>query len=332
MGTNLQLYRDPDDEHVPVAPGLGALPALVLSAGEPGAYRFLEFFAAHIRNSNTRAAYFRDVCAFFLWCQRRKIRELSEIRSHHVAGYIERLGRTHAPPSVKQHLAAIRMLFDWLVVGQVVAQNPASAVRGPTYVVKKGKTPVLLGEEARALLDSIPTDTPVRLRDRAFISLLIYTFARVSAAVQMNGEDVYVQGRRLWVRLHEKGGKQHTLPCHHELEANLEAYRDAIGIAHEKGTPLFRSAHVRTGRLTNKRLHRVDAYRMIKRRARDAGILSPIGCHTFRATGITQYLLNGGKLEHAQHMAAHESSRTTGLYDRRKDEITLDEVERIILT
>jgi site-specific recombinase XerD len=308
------------------------MPALVLSAGEHGTYRFLEFFAAHLRNPNTRVAYFRDVCAFFQWCERRKIRGLADIRSHHVAGYVERLGNTHAPPSVKQHLAAIRMLFDWLVVGQIVANNPASAVRGPTYVVKKGKTPVLLGEEARALLDSIKTDTPVRLRDRAFIALLVYTFARVSAAVQMNGEDVYVQGKRLWVRLHEKGGKEHTLPCHHELEAILEAYRDAIKIGHEKGTPLFRTAIVRTGRLTDNRLHRVDAFRMIKRRARDAGILSPIGCHTFRATGITQYLLNGGKLEHAQHMAAHESSRTTGLYDRRTDEVTLDEVERIVLT
>jgi site-specific recombinase XerD len=332
MSDKLQLLSGPDDENLPVAPGLGAMPALVLSAGEHGTYRFLEFFAAHLRNPNTRVAYFRDVCAFFQWCERRKIRGLADIRSHHVAGYVERLGNTHAPPSVKQHVAAIRMLFDWLVVGQIVANNPASAVRGPTYVVKKGKTPVLLGEEARALLDSIKTDTPVRLRDRAFIALLVYTFARVSAAVQMNGEDVYVQGKRLWVRLHEKGGKEHTLPCHHELEAILEAYRDAIKIGHEKGTPLFRTAIVRTGRLTDNRLHRVDAFRMIKRRARDAGILSPIGCHTFRATGITQYLLNGGKLEHAQHMAAHESSRTTGLYDRRTDEVTLDEVERIVLT
>ena len=332
MTNDLQHLTGPDDDKLPVAPGLGAMPALVLSAGEPGAYRFLEFFAAHIRNPNTRVAYFRDVCAFFRWCQRRKIHELSEIRSHHVAGYVERLGTTHAPPSVKQHLAAIRMLFDWLVVGQIVAHNPASAVRGPTYVVHKGKTPVLLGEEARVLLDSITTDSLVGLRDRALIALLVYTFARVSAAVQMNGEDVYTQGKRLWVRLHEKGGKEHTLPCHHELEDHLDAYRDAIGMGHEKGTPLFRSAMRRTGRLTDTRLHRIDAFRMVKRRARAAGILSPIGCHTFRATGITQYLLHGGTLEHAQHMAAHESSRTTGLYDRRKDEITLDEVERIILT
>jgi integrase len=68
---------------------------------------------------------------------------------------------------------------------------------------------------------------------------------------------------------------------------------------------------------------------MIRRRARDAGIRTPIGCHTFRATGITNYLENGGALEKAQFMAAHESARTTGLYDRRGDEVTLDEVERI---
>jgi site-specific recombinase XerD len=269
---------------------------------------------------------------FFAWCDKRRVQELSDIRSAHIAGYVEQLMHTHTPPSVKQHLAAIRMLFNWLVVGQIVEHNPAAAVRGPRYVVNKGKTPVLLGEEARVLLDSITTDTLVGLRDRALIALLVYTFARVSAAVQMNGEDVYTQGKRLWVRLHEKGGKEHTLPCHHELEGYLDAYRDAIGIGHEKGTPLFRSAMRRSGRLTDTRLHRIDAFRMVKRRARAAGILAPIGCHTFRATGITQYLLHGGTLEHAQHMAAHESSRTTGLYDRRKDEITLDEVERIILT
>jgi site-specific recombinase XerD len=332
MGHELQKFNGPEDQYLPAEIRHAALPALIVRTGKKGAYRFLEFFAAHIRNPNTRAAYYHDVCVFFAWCDKRRVQELSDIRSAHIAGYIEQLMNTHTPPSVKQHLAAIRMLFNWLVVGQIVEHNPAAAVRGPRYVVNKGKTSVLLGEEARALLDSITTDTLVGLRDRALIALLVYTFARVSAAVQMNGEDVYMQGKRLWVRLHEKGGKEHTLPCHHELEGYLDAYRDAIGMGHEKGTPLFRSAMRRTGRLTEKRMHRIDAFRMVKRRARAAGILSPIGCHTFRATGITQYLLHGGKLEHAQHMAAHESSRTTGLYDRRKDEITLDEVERIILT
>jgi site-specific recombinase XerD len=282
--------------------GVGAVPAIILATGEKGAYRFLEFFVAQIRNKNTRSAYYRAVCNFFIWCQKRRVHELPDIKSSHVAGYVEQMTQTHAAPTAKQHLAAIRMLFDWLVVGHIVESNPAHSVRGPKYVVKQGKTPVLLGEEARALLDSIDIGSIVGLRDRTFIALLVYSFARVSAACAMNTEDVYIQVKRTWVRLHEKGGKEHTLPCHHELEEYLDEYMTAAGIESEKGAPL--SA---------------------------AGILSPIGCHTFRATGITAYLRNNGSLEKAQMMAAHESPRTTKLYDRTNDQISLDEVERIML-
>lgn len=332
MSEDLHIFDDTGGRQLSTEIGAQTLPAIIVAAGERGAYRFLEFFASNIRNPNTRAAYFYNVCEFFAWCQGRGVRELVEVRPHHVAGYIERKTKTHAPPTVKQHLAAIRVLFDWLVVGQIVPTNPAGSVRGPKYVVKQGKTPVLLGEEARRLLDSIKTDTVVGLRDRAFIALLVYTFARVSAAVNMNVEDVYVQGKRTWVRLHEKGGKEHTLPCHHELEAYLDAYMVAAGVDGEKGTPLFRTAFGKTGKITPRRFDRQSAWYMVKRRAVEAGILSPIGCHTFRATGITAYLLNNGSLEKAQMMAAHESPRTTKLYDRTNDQISLDEVERILLT
>ncbi|SEK55569.1 Phage integrase family protein [Nitrosovibrio tenuis] len=116
------------------------------------------------------------------------------------------------------------MLFDWLVVGQVLATNPASSVRGPKHSVRKGKTPVLAADEARALLDSIDTSTLVGLRDRALIGLMVYTFARVGAALQIKVEDVYVQGRRTWIRLYEKGEKRHEMPCHHNLDEYLHAY------------------------------------------------------------------------------------------------------------
>jgi site-specific recombinase XerC len=141
------------------------------------------------------------------------------------------LTRSYKAPTVKQHLAAIRMLFDWLIVGQVVGQNPAAAVRGPRHVVKKGKTPVLDGDEAKQLLASIDTSTVVGLRDRALIALLIYSFARISAALHMNVEDYYPQGKRWWVRLHEKGGKQHEMPCHHLLESYIDAYVTATASA-----------------------------------------------------------------------------------------------------
>ena len=224
------------------------------------------------------------------------------------------------------------MLFDWLIVGQVVEQNPAAAVRGPKHVVKKGKTPVLDGDEAKKLIDSIDVSTIVGLRDRALIALLIYSFARISAALHMNVEDYYPQGKRWWVRLHEKGGKQHEMPAHHLLEGYIDEYVKAAGIGAEKASPLFRTLGGRGRKqLTADRMSRQDARRMIVRRALKAGIITRLGCHTFRATGITVYLLNGGLLEYAQQMAAHESARTTKLYDRRNDQVTLDQVERIVL-
>jgi site-specific recombinase XerC len=223
------------------------------------------------------------------------------------------------------------MLFDWLVTGQVVATNPAHAVRGPKHVVKTGKTTVLTGEQAREVLDSIDTSTLVGLRDRALISVMTFAFARIGAVVAMRVEDYYPKGKRWWVRLHEKGGKRHEMPAHHTLEAYLDSYIEAAGIRDAGKAPLFRSAAGRTGTLTAKAMNRVDAWRMIQRRAAELGTRARIGCHTFRATGITAYLEAGGTLENAQAMAAHESPRTTKLYDRTGDEITLDEVERITI-
>ena len=228
------------------------------------AERVIEFFTAQIRNANTRKAYARAARNFAAWCAEHGIKELSQVRPVHVAAYIEGLHKKIAAPSVKLQLASLRMLFDYLVVSQVVPVNPASSVRGPKHVVKKGKTPVLTAEEARALLDEIDTSSPVGLRDRALIGLMVYTFARVGAAIRMRVEDVYVQGRRTWVRLHEKGGKRHEMPCNHNLEDYLRAYIEGAGItADGKGSPLphvtrsykraFRQAHGTTRRVSHDR-------------------------------------------------------------------------------
>ena len=147
----------------------------------------------------------------------------------------------------------------------------------------------------------------------------------------LRSEDYYPKGKRWWVRLHDKGGKRPEMPAHHNLEAYLDAYIEAAGIRDGGKTPLFRSAVGRTGTLTDKPMNWVDAWRMVQRRAAELGTRVRIGCHTFRATGITAYLEAGGTLENAQAMAAHESPRTTKLYDRTGDEITLDEVERIAI-
>ncbi len=311
--------------------GTPQLPVLILRAGDDAVRRFLEFFAVTIRNRNTRDAYTQAVGQFCRWCEDRRL-ELTTITPTAIAAYIEALCASRSAPTVKQHLAAIRMLFDWLVTGHIVSVNPAWSVRGPRHVVKKGKTPVLTAGEARHLLDSIDTSTLIGLRDRALIALMCYSFARVSAVIGMNVDDYYQQGKRSWIRLHEKGGKFHEVPAHHNAEAYLDAYIAAAGIAEGRKGPLFRSAVGKSNALSPEGMSRTDVFRMVKRRAVAAGIgIDRICCHTFRATGITAYLENGGTIENAQAIAAHESPRTTKLYDRTSDTLTLDEIERIAI-
>jgi site-specific recombinase XerD len=306
-----------------------ALPSLVKAAGDAAQRRFLEFFAASIRNTHTRRAYAGAVAEFLAWCEERGVASIAAVQPLHVAAYIEALSRARSAPTAKQRLAAIRRLFDWLVVGQVMPHNPASSVRGPSHVVKRGKTPVLAPDEARQLLDSIDASTPVGLRDRALIGLMVFSFARIGAALAMKVEDVHVRQRRLWVRLHEKGGKVHEMPCHHALEDYLHAYIDGCGLAGDPKGPLFRTIGRGRRELTETPLPQANAHAMVTRRAKAAGVDTKIGNHTFRATGITAYLKNGGQLETAAAMANHSSTRTTQLYDRRSDQVSLDEIERV---
>lgn len=308
--------------------GLDALPQCIEEAGDDGIRRFLEFFTVTIRNKNTRLAYAQAVKQFFDWCESRGFVSLDLIEPVVIAAYIEQ--HQASAPTVKQHLAAIRMLFDWLVTGHIVLHNPATSVRGPKHVVKRGKTPVLTADEARKLLDSIDTSSVVGLRDRALIGVMVYSFARVGAAVAMKVEDFYAEGKRWWLRLHEKGGKRHEVPAHHNADEYLDDYLKAAGIGQQKKSPLFRTVD-RSDRITERGMTRNDALRMVKRRATAAGLSPKTSCHSFRATGITAYLENGGTIENAQAIAAHESPRTTKLYDRTSDEITLDEIERIVI-
>jgi len=304
------------------------LPAVLVASGEDAIRRFVEFFTATIRNPHTRAAYARAVSGFLDWCDARGVDRLERIGPVVVAAWVEELQWSRSAPTIKQHLAAVRVLFDWLVTGHIVSVNPAASVRGPRHIVKKGKTPVLTADECRRLLLNIDTSTISGLRDRSLIGIMVYSFARVSATVGMNVGDFYPSGTRWMIRLHEKGGKFHEVPAHHRAAEFAHAYIAAAGIGPDHRSPLFRSLD-RNRRLTRDRLTRGDVLRMVKRRAAAAGLPTRITCHTFRATGITAYLEAGGTLEHAQAIAAHESPRTTRLYDRRADTLTLDEIERI---
>ena len=305
-----------------------ATPAL-FSPSEHAERRFWEFFTAHIRNRNTRLAYLSAVRRFAGWCECRGL-ALDQVEPVVVAAYVEQLTAARSPASVKQHLAALRMLFDWLVVGQVLPFNPATSVRGPRHIVKAGKTPVLSAKETRALLDGIDVTTLVGLRDRAFLGVLVYSFARVSAAVSLRVADFYTQGRRSFFRLHEKGGRYNVVPAHHVVQEYVDAYLEVAHITEDRRGPLFRSCEPgRRDALQERGMSRLSALKMIKRRAQKAGLPAEICAHSFRGTGITEYLRNGGDLEVAARIAGHESTRTTQLYNRLPEEISLDEIERI---
>lgn len=330
-----------------LSPAPSLLPAPLFAPNPKAAKRVVEFFATQISNDHTRRAYINATRRFAAWCARNAIGQLVDVQPIDVAAVVKELGHKDgddlSPPTVKQQLAAVRMLFDWLVTGHVLDVNPAHAVLGAKYVVKRGKTPVLDAKDARQLLDTIKITTSrklpdgttreephiIGLRDRALIGVMVYSFARINAALQMKVADYFVQGRHGWVRVHEKGGKEHEVPCHHNLEKYLDAYIAAVGIADDQDGPLFRTSGRKTGKPHS--MSQKEAHAMIQRRARRARIKMKIGNHTFRATGITAYMSNGGSLKHAQQMANHPSPRTTKLYDRRNDVISLDEVERIVI-
>lgn len=332
----------------PHSPAL-TVPAIVADLGDGASRRFLEFFTANIRNRNTRDAYAQAVGQFLRWCEQSRL-TLHQVEPIAVAAYVEWLQHRDqkplAAPSVKQHLAAVKMLFDWLVTGQVVPSNPAASVRGPKHAVKKGKTPVLSAADARTLLDSIPLKFGpepkegdedrrpadlIGLRDRALIGVMMFSFARIGAVVGMKVEDYYANGKRWWLRLHEKGGKFHEVPVHHTAEKYLDAYIAAAGIAEHGKAPLFQTVPRTTNKASGRPLRRNNALDMVKRRANAAEMSARLCNHTFRATGITAYLEKGGTIEKAQQIACHESPKTTKLYDRTNDAIDLDEIERIVI-
>lgn len=302
-----------------------SVPLLFQKDGEKTWRRFVEFFTAQISNDNTRRAYMQAAKQFLIYLDAHEL-SLKLADPISIAVYIK--GLKKSPSSIKLHLAAIRMLYDYLVTGGELSHNPASSVKGPKHVVKKGKTPVLTAQETRQLLDSIDDHSILGARDRALIAIMVFSFARIGAVTNLKMKDYYHMGKRSFLRLTEKGGKFHEIPVHHKAQTYLDDYINRASL-HEGW--IFRTTRGRSLALTEHQFSSRNALHMIKRRAEKAGLSSLITCHTFRATGITTYLKNGGTIENAQYIAAHESPRTTKLYDRRMEEVSLDEIERIII-
>ena len=316
---------------------LSNIPFPVPNTAEQVRFAFKQFFCAEIDNEHTRRAYHNAIHDFFGFAARLENgNDLYAMSSLHVSAWIEDMKlRRLAAPTIKQRLAGLRMLFQSLVREHILSVNPAAVVKGPKHSVTKGKTPVLSGDEMQHLLSSIDVSTMTGLRDRAMIATMAYSFARITAVTSLLVSDVFTQNRRLWLRLAEKGGKSHDIPCHHALEAAIGDWLDAAGHRGEPNAPLYQTID-RSGRrpvdgwpISGRPMTQSLAWDMVQRRTKAAGIATKVCNHTFRAAGITAYLSHGGTIERAATIAGHASTRTTQLYDRRPDDVTLDEINKI---
>jgi len=282
-----------------------------------------EFLLARQTNAHTRSAYSRACAGFIRWAVVQGL-PLGGLRPVHVASYVTQLSPRLASTSIAVHLTAIRRMFAWLVERQLLPQNPASTTRCARVRVLAGSTPALTGAEIAALYASFRPQHPRDARDRALISLMLYSFLRVSAVLALTREDVALGGSPATVRVREKGDQLRSIPLHAQARADLEAYLALVPVRGRQ--LLFHGLASRSGASAGTPLRREQVYVLVRRRLLRAGIERIAGCHAFRATGITRFLSQGGRIETAAHLAGHASLRTTQLYDRRERDAAASEL------
>ena len=291
-------------------------------------------------NTHTRQTYANGIDAFFRFLAVSGLSDLLDVEPRHVASFVTEMDASgYETATVRLYLSALRMFLDACVVDGLLSVNPAKSVRAPRQSQLSGKTPVVMSKQVRQILDSIPDGydsalpcTEADLRDRALIGLMTFSFFRVSAAIGLRLKDYVSRGDEMWLIAQEKGSKRHEMPVHPTLEVMLDDLIIRMGWDAERtppDMPLFQSSTGRGGRLTGRPLDRTAAWRMVRKRARAAGLTQDVCNHTFRATGITAYLNAGGNLEDARIMANHSNATTTKLYDRTGDVAKAREIGRL---
>jgi len=305
-----------------------SLPAIIEQAGHNARFAFEEFFHAKIRNAHTRRAYRRSVLRFLEWCELRN-RQLQQVSPADVGIYLDELSLCIA--SKKQVLAGLRHFFDGMVTRHAIALNPALSVRGERYQVIEGKTPEITIKQARTLLASIDTNTVVGLRDKAIISILVYTASRIGAVATLKVKDLYDIGDQYCLHFIDKGGKSREFPVRHDLQQLLRNYLQgtSLQLGDQNDRPLFLTTIRRTGVLSDRTMSAGDMGRMIKRRMKSCELPPRLSAHSFRVAVITNLLNQSLPLEDVQNLAGHADPRTTRLYDRRQKTVTRNIVERI---
>ena len=298
-----------------------------------------ETLEADTRSPHTRQAYKHVWKLFFDYCYNHRLR-LVNVRTLHVSAWI----KVHpgSKSTKRQHLSALRKLFAKLLVKGLVKENPAKEVRLELFQEDSSPTPIFDSEEIAKFLGSIRTDSLQGIRDKALFSVLLYAWCRVSALLSLRVEDWYfrelvrhVDGREIrvkhrWLRLKEKRGKVIEVPAHSQLVELLDNWLAVAGIADKSESPIFLSLGKDHKTILQSPLDRRSVFKLVRKRAKQCEILKDVGCHSFRATSITEYMNQpGATLEMAQRIAGHKNIVTTKRYDRSRDRLTVDEIERV---
>jgi integrase/recombinase XerD len=307
-----------------------ALTDLLLGTSESNrdktAETFLEILGARLRNPNTRSAYLVAWRSFLAFCSKRQL-ELPAVKAYHVGAWLDK--HSGSKSTQRQHLAAVRLLFDHLLTRGVVEYNPAVRARPPRLVRESSPTPVFEEAEIVTFLDSINLNCTRDIRDRAIFCVLLYSWCRVSALINLTVTDYYERGGQHWLRFQEKRWREHEVPVHSKAREAIDLWLGVSGLASNAAAPLFPAFGKDRQTIELRHLDRRSVLKLVEKRANTSGIVKRVCCHSFRATGITEYMNSGGTIEIAQRIAGHESSSTTRIYDRSRDRLTIEDIERV---
>jgi integrase/recombinase XerD len=324
------MIEDPVAEHREVTEVVFTSADLISGSSESKRAKvsetLLNVLEGRVRNSNTRKAYKAAWRSFFEFCSEYKL-ELDRVKPYHFGLWLKR--HTGSVATQRQHLAAVRLLFDHLLEKGVVDINPAARAKPPRLERESAHTPVFEQNEIKAFLEAIKLDSLIDKRDKALCSVLLYGWARVSAVVTLRVEDYYERKGERWLRLHEKRGKIHEVPVHSKAREAIDQWLLASGFGSNPSAPLFPAFGKNKKTPELRHMDRTSVWKLVQARAQASGLKKRVCCHSFRATGITEYMNAGGSLDIAQRMAGHSQLSTTKIYDRSQDRLTMAEIEKV---
>jgi integrase/recombinase XerD len=203
--------------------------------------------------------------SFLAFCSARRL-ELASVKAYHVGSWLDQHPGSRS--TQRQHLAAVRLLFDSLMMRGVVEYNPAARARPPRLVRESSHTPVFEEAEIVAFLDSISLESLKDLRDKAIFCVLLYSWCRVSALINLTVADYYERGGTRWLRFQEKRGKEHEVPVHSKAKEAVDLWLERSHLASNPSAPLFPSFGKNRETIESRCLDRRSVLKLVEKRAK----------------------------------------------------------------